>query len=208
MNKNKLFFVISLFICAISLNHIFLRAELDQANSGFSDQTFVGLLQKDNEEECWVDGESDQQCSGIMGCGFEIGMIRFAKPNDSQPYLSYAITPRLTNSSVVAFYRELTTRVWFLIDFILMFFLLLCVGVSMLFHSKIATITLMCLTYFITLAIIIFTFIAHDDTPFGVWQNVSTGFFALIFYSFFAIDTIKSNCSYDVYNAHLYHVDE
>lgn len=190
--------MISLFVFSIALNHLILRAELDQSNSGFSKKTFVGVLGNSNAKECFIDGNYDQQCNGLMDCSYAIANIFYLNQNGSQPYLSYALIPQMTNSTFVAFYREMIFYSWFLVSVILLLCLLICVIVGFIWLKyDTRLITVMCLIYTITIAIIIFTFVAHDDRPFGYWQNIITGFFALIFYSFFAIDVIKSNFDND-----------
>jgi hypothetical protein len=194
MNKNKLFFIISLFVFSIALNHLILRAQLNQSNSGFSKETFVGALEENTDQKCFIDGHYDQQCNGLMDCSYTIATIFYLNQSGTQPYLSYATSPQMTNSTFVAFYREMISCSWFLVTVILLVFLLICVVVGFILIKHDTTkITIMCLIYVICIAVIIFTFVAHDDKPFGCWQNMITGFFALIFYSFFSIDVIKSN---------------
>lgn len=195
MKDHQLFLIITLFICSLCINHIILRAQLDQSNSGFLTPTFLGSLEKNIESKCFIDAEYDQNCQGIMDCSYKIGLLtKLHFGNDTQPYLSYAFEPNLTNSTLVALFREFTNFTWLCVDIILIIILLFCVLFAYLLQKKDREIiALMCLMWVTSVGVLILTFVAHDDRPFGVWQNVISGFFVLIFYTFFAISVIQSN---------------
>lgn len=124
-----------------------------------------------------------------------IGRTTQSSSSPEQPIESTASIESLESlePNSFTFFLKIKNRI-LIVDAILIGVVILVSLLSFCFQKSRKVFTIFaCLLYLMNVVILILSFVTHNDPPFGVWQNIFTGFFILIFYSFYAINVIKNN---------------